>query len=104
MTEDVTLNEREQQRLMVLNRVLSGQMKQAEAAEVLDLSVRRVRWILAAYREDCAAARIHGNRGRHWRQNGTSSSGRLPGPLRRMTPGRSSDGSIPYLKLNWTCH
>ncbi|HCG29123.1 MAG TPA: hypothetical protein DEU95_05130, partial [Chloroflexi bacterium] len=34
------------------------------AAEVLDLSVRQVRRLLAAYREDGVAALVHGNRGR----------------------------------------
>lgn len=64
MTEDVTLNQKEQKRLIVLNRVLWEQMTGAEAAEVLGLSVRQLRRILAAYREDGAAALAHGNRGR----------------------------------------
>lgn len=64
MTEDVTLNQKEQKRLMVLNRVMSGHASATEAAELLELSVRQVRRILAAYREEGAAALAHGNRGR----------------------------------------
>jgi len=49
---------------MVFNRILDGQLTAADAAEVLTLSVRQVRRLLAAYREDGAAALVHGNRGR----------------------------------------
>lgn len=63
MQETVTLSKREQQRLVVLNGVLSGQCSVAEAAAVLGLSVRQVRRNIAAYREEGAAALVHGNRG-----------------------------------------
>src|SRR4030042_5042410 len=64
MKEMVTLNKKEQKRLMVLNQVEKGKMVGKEAAEVLGLSLRHVRRILAAYRKEGAAALAHGNRGR----------------------------------------
>jgi len=64
MKETVTLNKKEQRRLVVLNQVETGKMIGREAAELLDLSLRRVRRILAAYRKEGAAALAHGNRGR----------------------------------------
>lgn len=57
------LNGTEQQRLVVLNRVLVGDLTGVEAAAALGLSVRQVRRILAAYRKEGAAALAHGNRG-----------------------------------------
>ena len=60
----MTLTHPEQARLLVLNRILDGQITAADAAELLCLSVRQVRRILAAYREGGAAALVHGNRGR----------------------------------------
>jgi transposase len=64
MKEMVTLNKKEQRRLVVLNQVETGKMLGREAAEVLGLSLRHVRRILAAYRKEGAAALAHGNRGR----------------------------------------
>lgn len=64
MKDRVTLNKKEQNRLVVLNRVGSGTITAREAAEILGLSVRQVRRILAAYRREGAAALAHGNRGR----------------------------------------
>jgi len=64
MKEMVTLNREEQRRLAVLNQVERGKMMGREAAEVLGLSLRHVRRILAAYRKEGAAALAHGNRGR----------------------------------------
>ncbi len=64
MRERVTLTRREQNRLMVLNGVEVGRVIAREAAEVLGLSLRHVRRILAAYRKEGAAALAHGNRGR----------------------------------------
>jgi len=49
---------------MVLNQVEVGWMRGREAAEVLGLSLRHVRRILAAYRKEGAVALAHGNRGR----------------------------------------
>ena len=62
--KDVTLNQREQARLQVLNSVMEYQLPRAQAAELLGISERQVRRILAAYRRDGAAALVHGNRGR----------------------------------------
>ena len=62
--KDVTLNQREQARLQVLNSVMEYQLPRAHAAELLGISERQVRRILAAYRRDGAAALVHGNRGR----------------------------------------
>src|SRR4030042_5162710 len=64
MKERVTLNKKEQRRLMVLNQVERGDMAGKEAAEVLSLSLRQVRRILAAYRKEGAQALAHGNRRR----------------------------------------
>jgi transposase len=64
MKEMVILNRKEQKRLMVLNEVELDKMVGREAAEVLDLSLRHVRRILAAYRKEGATALAHGNRGR----------------------------------------
>ena len=62
--KDVTLNQKEQARLSVLNSVLEYQVPIAQAAELLGLSPRHARRMLAAYRERGAAALAHGNRGR----------------------------------------
>ena len=58
------MNKKEQRRLMVLNQVGAGKMTAEEAAELLGLSMRHVRRILAAYRKEGAQALAHGNRGR----------------------------------------
>ena len=62
--KDVTLNQKEQARLSVLNSVLEYQVPIAQAAEVLGVSPRHARRMLAAYRERGASALAHGNRGR----------------------------------------
>lgn len=64
MKETLTLTTQEQKRVLVLNRLLVGQLPVAEAAAVLDLSERQVRRLLAAYRKEGVAALAHGNRGR----------------------------------------
>jgi len=64
MKEMVTLNRKEQRRLVVLNQVETGKMTGREAAELLGLPLRHVRRLLAAYRKEAAAALAHGNRGR----------------------------------------
>ena len=61
MKEMVTLR---QKRLMVLNGIETGRVTAREAAEVLGLSLRHMRRILAAYRKEGAEALAHGNRGR----------------------------------------
>lgn len=58
------MNRKEQRRLLVLNRVMGGQMMAGQGAELLGVSLRHFRRLLAAYREEGAAALTHGNRGR----------------------------------------
>ena len=60
----LTLNQKEQARLQVLNQVLEGRLRVWEVAPVLGLSERQVWRILAAYRKEGAQAIAHGNRGR----------------------------------------
>ena len=48
--KDVTLNQREQARLQVLNSVMDYQLPRAQAAELLGISERQLRRVLAAYR------------------------------------------------------
>lgn len=57
------MNRKEQKRLIMLNQVETGQLAGRGAAEVLGLSVRHVRKILAVYRKEGAAVLAHGNRG-----------------------------------------
>lgn len=59
-----SLSKRELQRLDVLTRLDNGLLIAKEAAAILNLSVRQVRRILAAYRKGGAATLAHGNRGR----------------------------------------
>jgi len=61
---EVTLNEKEQKRLQVLNLIISGKASRKQAAEVLNLSLRHTKRLVAAYRKEGAAALAHGNRGR----------------------------------------
>ena len=64
MMENMTLTQKEQARLQVLNSILAEHMTTEQAAEILGVSTRHTRCILAAYKEDGAAALAHGNRGR----------------------------------------
>lgn len=64
MRGTITLNSKEQKRLFVLNRVSDGHTTAKEGAELLGLSIRHVRRLLAGYRKEGAAALAHGNRGR----------------------------------------
>ena len=58
------MTQKEQTRLQVLNSVLADQVPVCQAAEVLGVSGRHMRRILATYRKEGAAALAHGNRGR----------------------------------------
>ena len=62
--KEVTLHQQEQARLQVLNSVLAEEITIGQAAELMDLSERHARRLLAAYREVGAEALAHGNRGR----------------------------------------
>jgi len=60
----VTLSEREERRLWILQRVESGLLSVAEAAVALGLSERQVKRIRAKTKQEGLAALAHGNRGR----------------------------------------
>lgn len=64
MEKEVTLNGKEQKRLLVLNEVLAGRMTGQDAADMLGLSLRHTRRQLAGYRQEGVAGLAHGNRGR----------------------------------------
>ena len=61
--EIVSLNAKEQQRVMILNRLERGGLTGEEAAALMGLSVRQVRRLLAGYRGEGVVAVAHGNRG-----------------------------------------
>ena len=58
------MNQQEQARIQVLNSVLEYQLPIAQAAEIMGVSERDTKRLLAAYRKHGAAALAHGNRGR----------------------------------------
>ena len=58
------MNQQEQARIQVLNSVLEHQLPIAQAAEIMGVSERHTKRLLAAYRRDGTAALAHGNRGR----------------------------------------
>ena len=60
----VTLTQRAQQRLVVLNALERGELVMADAATLVGLSVRQLRRIRRAYRRRGARSLVHGNRGR----------------------------------------
>jgi transposase len=64
MEERLTMNKKEQIRLMVLNRLERRETGVGGAAAVLDLSERQVWRLVAAYRKEGAEGLVHGNRGR----------------------------------------
>ena len=53
MKETITLNTQEQKRVMVLNRILAGELSAAEAAPLLNVSMRQVQRILGCRPESC---------------------------------------------------
>ena len=62
--ENVTLTQKEQTRLQVLNSLVAEQMTVDQAATLMGVSTRHTRRIPAAYREEGEAALAHGHRGR----------------------------------------
>jgi transposase len=64
MERMVTLNSKEQKRLMVISKVERGEVGGGEAAALLGISLRHFRRIMAGYRREGARALAHGNRGR----------------------------------------
>lgn len=64
MNQEVTLTVRDQKRLFAISEVLGGRWTARQAAARLELSLRQLRRLLAAYRRDGPAGVVHGNRGR----------------------------------------
>jgi len=64
MERMVTLNKKEQRRLVILNQVEKGQLLREEAAELMRVSLRQVKRLLSNYRKAGAAGLAHGNRGK----------------------------------------
>ena len=62
--ENVILTQKEQARLQVLNSLLAEHVTLDQAATLMGVTTRHTRRILAAYREEGAAAVAHGHRGR----------------------------------------
>ena len=62
--EGLTLTQREQTRLQVLNRLVAQQLTIREAAAILGLSERHTLRMPAAHRKEGAAALAHGEKGR----------------------------------------
>jgi len=64
MREQVILSMKEQKRLQVISELEAGRLTGREAAELMGISVRQARRLLAAYRQEGVEAVAHGNRGR----------------------------------------
>jgi transposase len=64
MKEVLTLNRKEQNRLIVLNQVETKHVSISQAAIILKVSERQTWRIMAAYRKEGAAGLAHGNSGR----------------------------------------
>jgi len=62
--EKVTLNQKEQNRLQVLNQVNLKQLSIVQAAALMQVSIRHTKRLLAGYRKKGAGALAHGNRGK----------------------------------------
>ena len=60
----LTLTTKEQTRIQVLNGVIEGKVSVVQSAKLMGVSERHTWRLLAAYREEGAAAVAHGNRGR----------------------------------------
>lgn len=64
MREQVILSMKDQKRLEVISEMDAGRLIGREAAELIGVSLRQVRRLLAAYRQKGVEAVVHGNRGR----------------------------------------
>ena len=64
MESMVTLNSKEQKRLMFICKVERREVGGREAAAILGISLRHLRRLIAGYRRDGILALAHGNRGR----------------------------------------
>jgi transposase len=93
MRETITMTAHDQQRAMVLTRLLAGELTLTQAAELVGLSERQVRRLADRFRDLGPAGLAHGNRGR-------PSVRRVPEEVRRRVL-RLADG--PYDGAN-DCH
>ena len=64
MRETITLTQKEQHRVHLLTQVQQGTLQAGVAAQLLGLSLRHLRRLLACMRQRGIAALAHGNRGR----------------------------------------
>lgn len=64
MKEEVTLNIKEQRRLVLLNQVEVKRLSRDKAKELMGISSRQLKRIIAVYRKEGAAGLAHGNRGK----------------------------------------
>ncbi len=64
MDKLLTMSSKELSRLEVMQRLVDKRMSQAEAAEVLDLSIRQLKRLLKAYRREGAKGLVSKRRGR----------------------------------------
>lgn len=64
MEPRVTLNMKEIKRLYVMQQIVDQQLTGAQAAQLLGLSLRQIRRLIAKYREQGAPGLVHGNRGK----------------------------------------
>jgi transposase len=64
MDKRVTMNLKELKRMQMLQQIEAGQMTAGQAAEILGVSLRHTRRLIARYREQGAEGLVHGNRGR----------------------------------------
>lgn len=84
------LTKKEQSRIQVLNGVIAGEVTVEQAAGLMGVSERHAWRLLAAYREEGAAAIAHGNRGRKPTTTTDTSTQRR---VRELAEG-------PYMDLN----
>ncbi len=91
---EIILTPEAQNRLMVLNALQRGDLKMAEAAQVLRRSIRQVRRLRAASHRRGATALVHGNRDR-------PSPRRLPDPVRAriLTLARTTYAGVNHVHL-----
>jgi transposase len=64
MRETITMTSTDQQRTILLTKLLVGELSVAEAATLMHLSERQVWRLKKAFERDGPAALVHGNRGR----------------------------------------
>ena len=98
----LTLTQKEQARLQVLNGILEGQISVDEAAEVLGVSERHVWRILAEYRKEGAAALAHGNRGRRANNSIPEEARTQVVALARINRLRRPNSVVRWQSLGWS--